>query len=144
MSIRYMIKAFVQDLWVNWRRIEGYPVEPSYFEVYLAGRPHGENYQPGAAGPTDKYPGKIYDPVAGETSETEKLTAMRMHDLNAISDEEAEKVVGVPANEFENLNYHKVADFYNRKGQHQKFQKEMLNNYLDRTIGKVPSDSKKE
>ena len=145
MAIRYMMKIFVQDLWVNWREIEGYPVEPSYFEVYLAGRPHGENYKPGDVGPDmSKYPGRVYDPTPEDISETQKLTAMHMHDLHAISDEQVEAITGIPADKLKDLNYQKVADFYNRKGEHQKFKKELIQDYLDRTVGKVLTTSSEE
>lgn len=40
MAVRYMIKIFLKDLWVAWRRIEGLPVTPDYAEAKL-GLKHG-------------------------------------------------------------------------------------------------------
>lgn len=41
-SIRYMVKAFLQELWKNWRTLEGLPVGESYAEAAL-GRSHGDH-----------------------------------------------------------------------------------------------------
>lgn len=41
MAIRYMVKMFIQDLYVAWKEIEGLPVEPSYQEAKL-GHVHGD------------------------------------------------------------------------------------------------------
>lgn len=46
MAKRYMIKMFVKDLWNTWRKLEGYPEEPDWYEAYVLGRKHGENYVP--------------------------------------------------------------------------------------------------
>jgi len=35
MAKRYVAKEFVKDLWVNWRRIEGLPVTPTYAQAKL-------------------------------------------------------------------------------------------------------------
>ncbi len=40
MAIRYMIKMFLKDLYVEWRTLEGLPVAPSYQEAKL-GHTHG-------------------------------------------------------------------------------------------------------
>jgi len=40
MALRYMIKMFLKDLYVEWRQIEGLPVEPTYAEAKL-GLVHG-------------------------------------------------------------------------------------------------------
>jgi hypothetical protein len=40
-AIRYMIKMFLADLWLHWRKLEGLPVTLSYNEV-RRGRAHGE------------------------------------------------------------------------------------------------------
>lgn len=34
-AVRYMIKMFLKDLWVAWRKIEGLPVTPDYAEAKL-------------------------------------------------------------------------------------------------------------
>ena len=34
MARRYMVKMFLQDLWLNWRRIEGLEIKPPYCEKY--------------------------------------------------------------------------------------------------------------
>lgn len=40
MALRYMIKQFLVDLYINWRKLEGLPVAPSYAEAKL-NMPHG-------------------------------------------------------------------------------------------------------
>lgn len=40
MAIRYMIKMFLKDLWLEWRQIEGLPITPDYAEAKL-GLKHG-------------------------------------------------------------------------------------------------------
>jgi len=40
MAKRYMIKMFVQDLWVDWREIEGYEPTLPYREAMLHQKPH--------------------------------------------------------------------------------------------------------
>ena len=40
MAKRYMIKIFLQDLWLNWRKLEGLPVTLPYAESKLGHRPH--------------------------------------------------------------------------------------------------------
>ena len=45
-AVRYMIKMFLKDLWVYWRKAEGYPDEPDYCEEYIHHRAHGENFIP--------------------------------------------------------------------------------------------------
>lgn len=45
MSIRYMIKMFLIDFWLEWRRLEGLPVTRPYHEAKLGlvhGQPYGE------------------------------------------------------------------------------------------------------
>ena len=37
---RYMLKMFLQDLWVEWRTLEGLPVTKPYAEAKLGMRPH--------------------------------------------------------------------------------------------------------
>lgn len=46
MAIRYMVKMFLKDLWVEWRTLEGLPVAPDYAEAKL-GLKHGgvDNYE---------------------------------------------------------------------------------------------------
>lgn len=34
-AMRYMVKMFLADLWLNWRKIEGLPVTPTYHEAKL-------------------------------------------------------------------------------------------------------------
>jgi hypothetical protein len=41
-SVRYMVKQFLMELHLNWRRIEGLPVHPSYYEA-KHGREHKED-----------------------------------------------------------------------------------------------------
>lgn len=47
-SIRYMVKMFLADLYLNWRRIEGLPTTMSYQERML-GVKHGDHGQPSGA-----------------------------------------------------------------------------------------------
>lgn len=42
MAVRYMIKMFVQDLWLKWREVEGLPVTAPYSEAKL-GMKHKED-----------------------------------------------------------------------------------------------------
>lgn len=42
-AIRQAIKAFLRDLWVEWRAYEGYTIPPSYAEAHLGLAPHGYN-----------------------------------------------------------------------------------------------------
>jgi len=42
MANRYMVKMFLMDLYSEWRKIEGLPVEKPYHEAKL-GLVHGEN-----------------------------------------------------------------------------------------------------
>lgn len=44
-SIRYMVKIFLQDMWKEWRRIEGLSVTPTWAEKYL-GHTHGQYDNP--------------------------------------------------------------------------------------------------
>ncbi len=44
MAVRYMIKMFLRDLWVEWRTLEGLPVSQPYEVAYLGHKPHGYNY----------------------------------------------------------------------------------------------------
>lgn len=44
MAKRYMIKMFLQDLWVVWRGLEGLPVSDPYPVAKLGMAPHGFNY----------------------------------------------------------------------------------------------------
>jgi hypothetical protein len=39
-ATRYMVKMFLQELWVKWRTIEGLPVTQPYSEAKLGNRPH--------------------------------------------------------------------------------------------------------
>lgn len=43
MAMRYMVKAFIQDLYKNWRRLEGLPVHPTYAVGKLG---HNEHNSP--------------------------------------------------------------------------------------------------
>lgn len=43
MAIRYMIKMFMQDLWVSWRTLEGLEVTESYAVAKLGMKEHGMN-----------------------------------------------------------------------------------------------------
>lgn len=47
-SIRYMVKMFLRELWVEWRKLEGLPITETYAEAYL-GRRHGDHGGSGAA-----------------------------------------------------------------------------------------------
>ncbi len=40
MAMRYMIKIFLQDLWLAWRELEGLPVTPTYQEAVLGHKHH--------------------------------------------------------------------------------------------------------
>lgn len=132
MAIRKMINMFLKDLWVYWRRLEGYPVEPDYFEAYVAGRPHGKNYKQGDAGPNPEYyPGMPYDPNREGLSETEKMAIARWMDMKAITPEQAEKETNMSADELEKSNYDKVPDIYNRPKEHKKLDKEAVQQFLD-------------
>ena len=42
-AIRQAIKAFLRDLWVEWRTYEGYAIPMSYAEAHLGMAPHGYN-----------------------------------------------------------------------------------------------------
>lgn len=42
MAIRYMVKMFVQDLWLKWREVEGLPITAPYSEAKL-GMKHGQD-----------------------------------------------------------------------------------------------------
>jgi hypothetical protein len=42
MAMRYMVKMFIRDLWVEWRTVEGLPVSEPYEVAKLGMRPHGE------------------------------------------------------------------------------------------------------
>jgi hypothetical protein len=49
-AIRYMVKMFLSDLWVTWRKLEGLPVTEPYAVGKLGLRPHHQPYlQPPAA-----------------------------------------------------------------------------------------------
>lgn len=41
-AIRYMVKMFLQELWIQWRTVEGLPVTVPYKEAML-GRTHGDH-----------------------------------------------------------------------------------------------------
>jgi hypothetical protein len=41
-SKRYMVKAFLADLWVNWRRLEGLPITEPYAVAKLGRPPHSQ------------------------------------------------------------------------------------------------------
>ena len=43
MSVRYMIKEFLRDLWVEWRSYEGYELSEPYEVAYLGRKPHKYN-----------------------------------------------------------------------------------------------------
>lgn len=42
MSVRYMIKMFLKDLYNAWRKLEGLEVDEDYWTKYISGRQHGE------------------------------------------------------------------------------------------------------
>lgn len=42
-AVRFMMKAFLADLWVKWRELEGLPVSKPYAEEFLGRRPHGRD-----------------------------------------------------------------------------------------------------
>lgn len=42
-AIRQAIKAFLGDLWIEWRTYEGYTIPESYAEAHLGMAPHGYN-----------------------------------------------------------------------------------------------------
>lgn len=44
MAIRYAVKMFLRDMWVEWRTIEGLPVTKPYEVEFLGRNPHGFNY----------------------------------------------------------------------------------------------------
>ena len=43
MSVRFMTKEFLRDLWVEWRAYEGYEVSEPYEVTYLGRKPHKYN-----------------------------------------------------------------------------------------------------
>lgn len=43
MSVRYMIKQFLRDMWVTWRALEGYEVTEPYEVAKLGNKPHKYN-----------------------------------------------------------------------------------------------------
>lgn len=43
MAIRFMIKEFLRDLWVEWRAYEGYELSEPYEVAYLGRKPHKYN-----------------------------------------------------------------------------------------------------
>lgn len=43
MARRYMIKEFLRDLWVNWRKLEGLEVTEPYEVAKLSMKPHGSD-----------------------------------------------------------------------------------------------------
>lgn len=43
MANRYMVKQFIRDLWVTWRKLEGYEVSNPYEVDYLGRNPHKYN-----------------------------------------------------------------------------------------------------
>lgn len=43
MANRYMVKAFVRDLWVSWRSYEGYEISEPYEVAKLGNKPHKYN-----------------------------------------------------------------------------------------------------
>ena len=43
MSVRYMIKQFLRDMWVTWRTLEGYTVSEPYEVAKLGNMPHKYN-----------------------------------------------------------------------------------------------------
>jgi hypothetical protein len=44
-SVRYMIKQFLLEFWVTWRRLEGLPVTETYAVAKLGMAPHGSRYE---------------------------------------------------------------------------------------------------
>lgn len=44
MATRYMIKQFLRDLWVAWRKLENLPVTEPYEVAFLGRKPHKWNY----------------------------------------------------------------------------------------------------
>lgn len=42
-SLGKAIKAFLRDLWIEWRTYEGYTIPESYAEAHLGMAPHGYN-----------------------------------------------------------------------------------------------------
>ena len=45
-SIRYMVKRFLADLYVAWRKLEGLPVAPDYHEAKLGHKHRDERSAP--------------------------------------------------------------------------------------------------
>lgn len=43
MSLRYMMKMFVRNLWTTWRNLEGLPVDEPYEVAKLGNTPHKYN-----------------------------------------------------------------------------------------------------
>lgn len=43
MSVRYMIKQFLRDMWVTWRTLEGYTISEPYEVAKLGNNPHKYN-----------------------------------------------------------------------------------------------------
>ena len=119
-AIRHMMQVFVQDLWIAWRKVEGYPYEPGYFEVYLAGRPHGEGYLPDEGNMSGNFPGRPYDEVGDKDSKA--MNARRMLDMRVYGEEEAMLFTGIDASEILGPNYDftGIDDTYNRPGEHKK------------------------
>ena len=43
MSVRYMVKQFLRDMWVTWRTLEGYTISEPYEVAKLGNNPHKYN-----------------------------------------------------------------------------------------------------
>ena len=48
-AVRYMIKMFLKDLWIEWRTLEGLPAPDMYKEVAFQGASHGDHAGKGKA-----------------------------------------------------------------------------------------------
>lgn len=56
---RYMVKIFMQGLWLRWREIEGLEVNVPYAEAYLDMK-HGDHKGPAGVGPQAIFPDAIH------------------------------------------------------------------------------------
>lgn len=56
---RYMVKIFMQELWLRWREIEGLEVNVPYAEAYLDMK-HGDHKGPAGVGPQAIFPDAIH------------------------------------------------------------------------------------
>lgn len=63
-STRYMVKMFLADLWVTWRKLEGLTVTEPYAVAILGMRPHGSDDPPSPPFPPSTPPSTSAAPFA--------------------------------------------------------------------------------